>query len=194
MSIIYKIFCKDENIKECYIGSTNNLHIRKIKHKYSCNNNNSNRYHLKLYKFIRANSGWDNFDFIILEQYENKMTKKDLLKIEGQYIKNLKPTLNCVIVGRTKQQWDEDNKMYMIEYYKKYNEDNKQYSKEYNKKYYEQNKKQIAEKKKANYENNKEKLTEKVECIYCKALITKYSLRVHQSRKKCLSFQNTNQI
>ena len=194
MSIIYKIFCKDENIKECYIGSTNDLTKRKITHKSNCNNINSNKHHLKVYKFIRANGGWDNYDFMILEQFETIINKNDLFKIEGQYIKNNNCTLNCDIAGRTVQEYQKDNKSILSEYYKKYYEQNREKKAEYKSRYYEQNKKQIAEKRKANYENNKEKLKEKVECIYCKMLISKNSLKTHQSRKKCLSFQNTNQI
>ena len=48
--IVYKIYCKDSSITECYIGSTNNLQNRKYDHKY--NSKFSNK---KVYKFIREN-------------------------------------------------------------------------------------------------------------------------------------------
>ena len=32
MSCIYKIVCKDTTIPDFYIGSTNNLKLRKVKH------------------------------------------------------------------------------------------------------------------------------------------------------------------
>ena len=178
MSIIYKIYCKDENIKDCYVGSTNDLNRRKRQHKYNCNNNNSNEYNFKLYKFMRDNSGFENFDFIILEQFENKMIKQDLLKIEGQYIKNNNSTLNSDITGRTEQEYREYNKTKILEYAKKY---------------YEENKKQIAEIRKAKYKKNKiqilEKIKEKVECEFCKSLITKPHLKRHQRTEKCLKSQ-----
>jgi len=37
-STIYKIVCKDVNIKDCYVGSTTNFNRRKQEHKYNCNN------------------------------------------------------------------------------------------------------------------------------------------------------------
>ena len=145
MSVIYKIYCLDENIKDCYIGSTNDLTKRKYKHKFSCNNINCKEYNFKVYKFIRANDGWENFDFIILEQFENKMTKQDLFKIEGQYIKNNNSTLNSVVAGRTPKEYQQDNKKQTLEYKKNY---------------YQNNKEQIAEKYKIYYEDNKQKLLE----------------------------------
>jgi group I intron endonuclease len=174
MSVIYKIYCKDENIKDCYIGSTNNLHKRKIRHKSNSNNINSKEYNYKVYKFIRANGGFENFDYIILEQFENIMTKQDLLKIEGQYIKNNNTTLNYIIAGRTVKEYEQDNKKKIDEKNKKYRQDNKEKKKEYNKQY---------------SEDNKEKLKEKVECEFCKSLIRKNHLKRHQQSIKCLKSQ-----
>ena len=205
MSVIYKIYCKDENIKDCYIGSTNNLKNRKWKHKSDCNNINSKNYNFKVYVFIRANDGWDNFDFIILEQFENIMTKKDLLKIEGQYIKNNNTTLNYIIAGRTLDEYKEDNKTIIKEKRKKNYEENKEKllekQKIYREKhkteilkkqkiYRENNKTKIAETDKKNYEENKEKILEKqkekIECEFCKSLIRKIGLKRHQRTKKCI--------
>jgi len=42
-STIYKIVCKDVNIKDCYVGSTTNFNRRKQEHKYNCNNVNSKK-------------------------------------------------------------------------------------------------------------------------------------------------------
>ena len=178
MSLIYKIYCKDENIKDCYVGSTNDLNRRKWAHKSNCNNINSKRHYLKVYQFIRANGGFENFDFIILEQFENKMIKQDLFKIEGSYIKNNNATLNCLVAGRTEQ-----------EYY----DDNKEQISEQKKIKYEKNKEKILEYYKQKYEDNKEKLKEKVICEFCKSLIRKDCLKRHQQSIKCLKIQNTNQ-
>jgi len=209
MSVIYNIFCKDENIKDCYIGSTNDLHRRKLNHKSTCNNINSDRYNIKLYNFIRANGGFENFDFIILEQFENKMIKQDLLKIEGQYIKNNNATLNCIIAGRTKKEWREINKKQLVEKMKIYSEKNKEQLAEYRKKYRQENQKKMKEKDKIKYEKYKEKILEqkkvkyeqnkieinerrkeKVECEFCKSLITKQHLKRHRQSKKCIECKN----
>ena len=37
---IYKIYCKDESIKDIYIGSTSNFKRRKRDHRSRCNNSN----------------------------------------------------------------------------------------------------------------------------------------------------------
>jgi len=198
MSVIYKLFCKDENIKECYIGSTNNLHKRKTEHKSNCNNINSKQYNDKVYKFIRANDGFENFDFMILEQFETIINKNDLFKIEGQYIKNNNTNLNSIIAGRTLDEYYEDNKKEIKEKLKIYYQNNKKEKLEYARKYNKENKTQIAEKYRVKYEENKkevaEKNKEKVECEFCKSLIRKDCLKRHKKTKKCLKVQNTNQI
>ena len=190
MSIIYKIFCKDENIKDSYVGSTNYYDKRKNQHKSNCNNINSIGYNCKLYIFIRANGGFENFDFIILEQFENKMIRQDLLKIEGSYIKNNNATLNCRLPGRTKKEWIEINKKKIQKYHKDYREDNR----EKLKKYYIETKTKKQEYNKVKYEENKEQLSEKrkekVICEFCKSLIRKSDITKHRKTKKCIEIQN----
>jgi len=216
MSVIYKIYCLDENIKDCYIGSTNDLNRRKNQHKFCCINSDSKNYNLKVYEFIRANSGWDNFDFIILEQFETIINKNDLFKIEGQYIKNNNATLNCIIAGRSRKEYTEDNNEKILEYAKKYYEDNKEKiieyrkdnkkkiaenakiyreeNKEKSKKYREQNKEKLSENRKIKYEKNKielnEKNKQKVKCEFCNSLVRIDGLLRHQKSKKCLDTQS----
>tara|TARA_E500000318_G_scaffold51081_1_gene47816 strand:+ start:686 stop:1144 length:459 start_codon:yes stop_codon:yes gene_type:complete len=110
MSVIYKIFCKNENIKDCYIGSTNNFNDRKRKHIENCNNISYKSYNIKLYKFIRDNGNFNNWDFEILETFENIISNNDLHKIEAQYIKNNNSTLNSNMSGRTKKEYYENKK------------------------------------------------------------------------------------
>jgi len=195
MSIIYKIYCKDENIKECYVGSTNDLKKRKYTHKYSCNNINSHSYNFKVYAFIRANGGWNNFDFIILEQFENKMIKKDLLKIERKYIETNDYNLNSELPSRTSEEWCKNNKIRIAEKSKKYQQDNKIRIAEKSKKYQQDNKIELTEKRKIYYEKNKieinEKNRQKIECEFCNSLVSKGNIKEHQKSKKCIKAQNT---
>jgi hypothetical protein len=96
IGVIYKIYCKDTNITDCYIGSTKNLNDRKKAHK--CRYNKQCNY--KLYNFIRNNGGYNNFNFEILKEvYEG-----DLKHYEREYIENLKPTLNKDVPGRTEKE------------------------------------------------------------------------------------------
>jgi len=180
MSVIYKIYCLDENIKDCYIGSTTNFYKRKIDHKTRCNNN----FNFKLYTFIRANGGFTNWNFEVLEKFENKISKGDLEKIEGQYIKNNNATLNSIIpTGLTKQ-----------EYNKEYKVNNKEKISERKQEYYINNKKKISErkqeyyinnkeKKKEYYEKNKQKLQEKIMCD-CGSMISRNNISIHIKTKK----------
>ena len=80
-SIIYKICCKDTSITDIYIGSTTNFTRRKCDHKKCCNNSNLRSYNYNIYKFIRANGNWDNWDMVEIEKV-NASDKRDLHKKE----------------------------------------------------------------------------------------------------------------
>jgi len=107
-SMIYKLCCKDTDIKEIYIGSTVNFRNRKWSHKSSCNNINHRSYNFKVYQFIREHGGWENWTMILIETV-NCNTKLELHKIERKYIEELKPLLNKDIPSRDTK---ESNKEY----------------------------------------------------------------------------------
>lgn len=119
-SIIYKICCKNPEIKEIYIGSTTNFVKRKTNHKSSCNNQNNNRHNLHVYQFIRANGGWVNWDMIQVEQYSCS-SKLELAKRERYYLELLGAKLNTQVPTRTKKEWGE-----ITGYCKKYYEANQE--------------------------------------------------------------------
>jgi hypothetical protein len=58
-TVIYKIYCKDKNINDIYVGNTTNFQARKYHHKLAYENCEGC---LKIYKTIRENGGWDNWD------------------------------------------------------------------------------------------------------------------------------------
>ena len=145
--VIYKIYCKDPLITDIYIGSTTDFKQRKGQHKSRCNNEKSPSYNMRVYKFIRENGEWDNWDSVVLEHYSCD-SKFQLLKQERYFVELLKSSLNFEIPGRTSKEYSEDTK----EQEKKYREINKEKIKERQKEYYEKNKEQ----KKEYYENNKE--------------------------------------
>jgi len=119
--LIYKLCCKDLNVKEIYVGSTCNFTRRKGEHKSYCHNDKDRHYHLKVYKFIRDNGGFQNWDMILVEEYpcENKQQK---LQRERYWYEELKASLNYDYPARIKKEWYEDNK----EFVKKYQEANKE--------------------------------------------------------------------
>ena len=103
-TIIYKIVCKDVNIKDCYVGSTTNFTNRKRQHKnMAINDTNKSRYYV--YVFIIQNGGWDNFDMIEIEKY-NASDHNDALKRERYWFEELNATLNKQIPSRTQQESD----------------------------------------------------------------------------------------
>jgi len=94
-SVLYKIYCKNKNIKECYIGSTSNFNHRKQTHKSSCVNSNCKGHNNKLYQFIRDNGNWDNWSMEIIKKLENCNSVLELIKQEQEAIDNCEyPLLN----------------------------------------------------------------------------------------------------
>ena len=79
-TIIYKIYCKDENVKNIYVGHTTDFEVRKNSHK------NSSKYsNLKIYKTIRENGGWDNWDMIEIAKYICKDKCEARIKEQQHY-------------------------------------------------------------------------------------------------------------
>jgi hypothetical protein len=169
MSFIYKISCKDLNVKQCYFGSTIDFNKRKWSHKSVCNNENGKYYNYPLYQFIRENNGWDNFKMQVID-FITSEDKEIYQKCEAKYIRdNIDIVLNKQIPDRKKEEWNEDNKEKIIEYC----QNNKEKRSEY-------------------YQNNKEKINEykkqKVPCDICNKILTKGTLSRHKkNNKKCLS-------
>ena len=94
-TIIYKIVCKDPLITDVYVGHTTNFVQRKYAHKQTCNNVKSPCYNLKLYKTIRSNGDWPNWDMTIIQFYNCK----DLLEArhkEQEFFVALNATLNSI--------------------------------------------------------------------------------------------------
>ena len=206
-TVIYKIVCKDLNIKDLYVGSTTNFTQRKRCHKDSCNFSHQRNYNFYVYQFIRENGGWNNWDMIEVEKYKcNDRNEKD--KRERYWIEELKATLNKVIPSRTKKELYEKNKEEILVKRKEYYEENKEEILEKNKEYYEVNKEEINDKRRKHYEENKkeilgknkewreknkekinEKNKEKVKCS-CGDIITKCNLTRH---KKSIKHQEYEQ-
>lgn len=133
-TIIYKLVCNDVEVTELYVGSTTNFRNRKNNHKSKCHNPNSPEYEFKVYQFIRANGGFQNWSMIVLERYPCN-DKLECSKQERLWIEILHATLNKQLPLRT------------------HNESNVNYY---------QNNKEIINKSCANYyQINKEKINRK---------------------------------
>tara|TARA_R110000803_G_scaffold202070_1_gene267046 strand:- start:43 stop:645 length:603 start_codon:yes stop_codon:yes gene_type:complete len=111
---IYKLCCKDVNIKEIYIGSSLNYKSRKKAHKSTINCITARGYNTYKYQFIRNNGGWDNWDMIEVKKYPCN-DKRELEAEEDKIMRELKASLN----GKNVIYNDEDQKLRDHLYYMK---------------------------------------------------------------------------
>ena len=137
---IYRFVCNDLTIKDNYVGSTTNWTKRKQHHKKCCNNLNNNHSHLNIYKVMRENGGFENWNMILIEDY---------------------PCENRRQAEQREQYWKEfyndnmgQNRAFVTE------EQKIQESHEFHKKHYQANKDILAEKYQAKYQANKTKILE----------------------------------
>jgi len=184
--VIYKICCKDKDITDCYVGSSCSHISRKSSHKSNCNNKNSREYNYPVYRYIRDNGGWENWEFVLLEEYPCE-NKNQLVIRERYWFELLGARLNNNYPQRSQAEWlknyYEKNKEEFKEKQKMHYEKNKEKIKEKLKENYQKNKEKIKEKLKENYQKNKEKLKEKVKCE-CGSVVSKYYLTQHKKTQK----------
>ena len=209
---VYKIICLNSEIKWCYVGSTKNYNKRKLQHKTNCYNKKSDSYNKKAYCFIRANKGFDNFKFEIIEEYEKydkiKLRERELFFIDKTWNINankLRPyTKDDNKLKRYREssnKYRKKNREKISQKQKEYREKNKEKIKEYrennkekSKEYHEKNKEILSQKKKEYREKNKEKINlkkkVKINCIFCGKLSSKSNMKRHQRSKFCLNIQS----
>jgi hypothetical protein len=168
--VMYKIYPKNSNLNYCYIGHTNNFNFRKRHHRLPCIDINHSKSHIKLYKVIRENGGWDEWEMVELEKFNGKtklearMREQELMKIHNANLNILnayitederKATKNAIT-----EKYRENNKELLKEQTKKYKEEHKDIIAEQMKIYRAENKEKIYEKTKEYREKNKEKYQE----------------------------------
>jgi len=197
---IYKI---TNNINsEVYVGSTCDI-LRKRFNNHASYSKQDDKLNRPLYKMMNE-LGPDIFRIDLIENYSCN-DKQELRQREGYWIRQI-GTLNKVIAGRTKQEYNEENKDKIKETVKKYHVVNKEKLKQYDKKYYEDNKEKLKEYRQENkerfketskkyYEENIEKIKER-KCIIisceCGACISKSNISIHKKSKKHLAFLENN--
>jgi hypothetical protein len=94
-TIIYKITCKDPNIQDVYVGHTVNFVQRKKSHQLSCMNSKYPNHNCKVYKVIRNNGGWDNWNMGIIAFY-NCNNLNEARQKEQEHFIALNATMNSV--------------------------------------------------------------------------------------------------
>ena len=168
--VMYKIIPKNKNLNYCYVGHTTDFPSRKYQHKLACINETHTKMHLKLYQVIRENGGYNEWQIIEIEKFNNKTNLEARMREQELIIEhkaNLN-TLNAYITEDERaankkeitQKYREENKELLKEQTKKYKEDHKEIITEQMKKYREENKEKIREKSKEYKEKNIEKFKE----------------------------------
>ena len=94
-TLFYKIYCKNPDIKDVYIGHTTNFVQRKCAHKRSCTHEKSVNYHCKVYNIIRQYGGWDNWkmEIIAFHECDDQYAAR---KLEQKYFEEHNATLNSI--------------------------------------------------------------------------------------------------
>jgi len=143
-TIIYKIVCKDLEVTEIYVGHTTDFKTRKSSHKHYTTKENDRKYNLKIYKYIRENGGWENFDMIEIEKYSECKDSNEATARERYWYEQLNAKLNMRFPQRTDEEYRKSNK----EEIKKYFDKNKDKIREQRKQYRNENKDEINNKQK----------------------------------------------
>ena len=187
-TIIYKIVCKDLDIRDAYVGHTTNWIKRKSAHKKNCNNQNSKNYNFNIYKFIRENGNWDNWEMIEIKKYPCN-DKREAEAEERRYYEELNANLNRYIPYTT----NEEKKEQAIKRTKNWRVKNEDKMKENNKNYYKNNKEEINQKNKNYKDNNKDKISNdrkiKIQC-QCGSIVRKSDISRHLKSKKHINYIN----
>ena len=168
----YKLMCKDFNITDCYVGHTTDWVKRKSDHKHRCNNPNRGGHNLPVYKFMRENGGWENWEMLWIKtlKCENAMEARSE---ERKCKEQLNATLNGNVPSRTFDEYRETNKDQIKEYAVEYRKNNKDKIKEYterNKEHRKQYNKDYREKNMKNYVRTKSRITKRTKNTDYKSL------------------------
>ena len=162
----YRFICKDKHIINTYVGSSISLTRRKTAHKSACINPKNNHHNLLVYKTIRDNGGWFNWELV---EIENKIVKNKMEALQHeQYLIDLyKSNMNShnafltELQKRTSiTQYYENNKPKILNQHREYYVLNREKLLETNKEYTLKHKSQITNYQREYRETNKEKQRE----------------------------------
>lgn len=98
--VIYKLFCNDPCVKECYIGSTKHIWKRLQCHKQSCVSENREKSMQPIHVFINNHGGWHNWNMEILEILPHTWTTDEVRIREQAFIDNESVSLNVVAASK----------------------------------------------------------------------------------------------
>ena len=172
---IYKIYNTNNN--DIYVGSTTLKLCERMRDHRKCVNDKA-KHHYPLYKLF-SEYGVDTFYIELLEKCPCHDIE-ELRKKEGEYIRELRPSMNKVIAGRKKKEYQaeyrENNKDYIRQLKHQYRENNQDKILQY----IENNREHINQTHKKHYE---EVGKQPIECE-CGCPTTRKHLTRHRKSKK----------
>lgn len=181
---IYKIVnidnCDDADNKDFYIGSCKHFKNRRYSHKSACNNIKSKEHNQNIYRYIRQNGGWNQWNMILLEEYPCN-SKYELEQRERELIEEMKPNINKNIPTRNRKERYLVNREKLKQLYLNNRERLKQ-------KYIDNRQKKIEYQKQYNL-INRERILQKVACDNCGCRVVKSHLERHKQTNKCINFK-----
>ena len=162
---VYRIFCKDDEIKESYYGSTSNFYQRWHSHKHSVNNYKNPKHRYSVYQKIRDTGGFSNWEFEVINDNMNKASARNL---EKELVLANEFSLNTLIPARTVKEWKLANPDKVKAQTKRNYKRNPEYWSNY-------------------YQKRKDEYLEKVECE-CGVTTSKIHLLKHKRSQRHLDF------
>jgi hypothetical protein len=193
-TIMYKIVSKDLDNDFIYVGSTTQFSTRKNAHKNKCLYVDDKAYNYKIYKTIRENGGWNNFQMIEIEKYPCK-DKNESSARERYWTEFYHGNMNGNVPGRNRKMFVSDNKDKISKYQKQYREKNRDELNEYGRNRYHDNKedrlKKVKEYREANAEAIKLKKSQKHDCE-CGGRYSHSAKSVHLRSNKHVKWLKSN--
>lgn len=100
---VYDIRHKTNLDLQVYVGSTKNFSQRKKDHKRDCNKTTRKGHNYRVYKYIRANGGWEAWEMTeIYYGSQFRELEKELLK------EHFEECINSDMTGRTQAEWQSE--------------------------------------------------------------------------------------
>ena len=185
-----KIYCiRSHQTNDIYIGSTTQpLSVRMAGHRRKCKHWKEGKGH---YVTSFGLLQYDDCYIELIEEYPSN-SKMELERREGELIREM-DCVNKIVVGRTIQEWKEDNREKLLQGKREDYQRNKERYNKRSKEDYHKNREKYRQLKKEWYEKNKEKIRQqrnkKVTCE-CGCTYTLSNKRQHERSKKHIKFIN----
>ena len=152
---------------DVYYGHTTSTLVKRLSEHKCKSNPTSSKYLIEKY-------GRDNIKIVLMELYPCSC-KDELKAVEAKYQRENK-CVNKRIEGRTRKEWDQDNRDKIREQKKEYNQVNREKISEQQKGYYQDNRDKIREQKKEYAQANRDKINARRRELYATKKLSKLNV------------------